>query len=549
MLFSTLDLNLMLIYLSKTTTTVAAVYISVISYYMHSYATESLFLIDLLNRLNLDLFNWDTAYILWTNIKYLYLYFVPLIFILLQVASWSYVKRDYLSYIITMISTSIVCACLVISSNYSVHYSEVLNSSNFLLVNSINKYHPFILHYCLNFFLVFYLSKLALPSLAKSTVASYSNFSFIINILNLCILTMIFGSWWAYQEGSWGGWWAWDQSEVFGLIILLSLTVTTHYSFFSKKFLVYNRIFKVITLAVLVVYTLLQSNFGITSHNFGLRDESDFLYKAYCLTLLITLISYCAYHNKLELRLVAAKFKLSLYVSRNLKPFITIFTIIIIFNLLVLLTDLAWKTLAVNLVNVSINYYLAMSLVILVTIIYYGITTKYVLLYSLICIGLIVLSPYLFLISNFFFINLPLSTFFIFHTSILAAIDMSNTSSNYYCASWLYTTNQIDTIISKSSVLYSQLLFVSHPFFDKAGIIGALPSNSSALSSSSTLEMPLFSLKYLGYGLSQTLLSDTGRLSFSNIISDNFTQIILLISTYLLYKLKLNSSIYYIIKC
>jgi hypothetical protein len=91
-------------------------------------------------------------------------------------------------------------------SNSSVFTSPWLLSSepNILLLNSVNKYHPLLLY--LVFFSIVNINFLGsqrfyYPKTAFSAVEGKQLFIF----SALTAFTMFWGSWWAYQEGSWGG--------------------------------------------------------------------------------------------------------------------------------------------------------------------------------------------------------------------------------------------------------------------------------------------------------------------------------------------------------
>jgi cytochrome c biogenesis factor len=172
---------------------------------------------------------------------------------------------------------------------------------------------------------------------------------------------MWLGASWAYQEGSWGGWWAWDPSEAFGLVILVILISIFHYNFLDKKPILFKSVLKIGSICVLLVYTLLQSNFSITSHNFGLNEGSDHFFKNKYLVvsqLLILTILYLCLKNSWSLtgKLLCKYNKYSTpsyYTSQAI--------LILLVSLLPLLTDLIWKSLNINLVNINISYWALIS--------------------------------------------------------------------------------------------------------------------------------------------------------------------------------------------
>lgn len=143
---------------------------------------------------------------------------------------------------------------------------------NTLLTNTLNRYHPF----------VFYSSTLLLIStvcaLCVDTVSikafSYSltsptlSFSSL-QALSVNLLALWMGSWWALQEGTWGGWWNWDPSEIFGLVISVTVLLVIH-SQSTLKSLPYLATKLVLSLLFFVFsYFFIQLNFDLVSHNFG----------------------------------------------------------------------------------------------------------------------------------------------------------------------------------------------------------------------------------------------------------------------------------------
>jgi cytochrome c biogenesis factor len=96
----------------------------------------------------------------------------------------------------------------------------------------------------------------------------------IATVLYLIILVIFLGSWWAYQELSWGTWWNWDPIEIINLLYLLSMLTIQHksLSYFIKSFykIFYKIFFLTLLLFIVVRYSLVQSihNFlNVTTQN------------------------------------------------------------------------------------------------------------------------------------------------------------------------------------------------------------------------------------------------------------------------------------------
>ena len=149
----------------------------------------------------------------------------------------------------------------------SPHYHNL----NAFLLNSLNKYHP----------LIFYLSALTIFIFLISTKATTPTFFYEANSLHTLMqkrvailvlngFSLFLGSWWALQEWTWGGWWNWDPSETFGLGVSLFVLLHLHSSTTYKDYLDY-RVKSMLLLTLFIgTYFLVQLNFEILSHNFGL---------------------------------------------------------------------------------------------------------------------------------------------------------------------------------------------------------------------------------------------------------------------------------------
>lgn len=143
---------------------------------------------------------------------------------------------------------------------------------NILLTNALNKYHPFIFYTSLFLLLV-----LSIQYILATFDSKRFNVSTVLTGINLQTKLIIFlnftalylGSWWAFQEGTWGGWWNWDPSEVFGLTPTLTLLTIIH----SRWTLTHVTLIRVKLCfsvgVILVLYLMTQLNFELISHNFG----------------------------------------------------------------------------------------------------------------------------------------------------------------------------------------------------------------------------------------------------------------------------------------
>lgn len=226
--------------------------------------------IDLHTRSDLNLAGLSNLFWIWTNTYYLYSILIILLF---SIMLYAY-KEDY-SVKVFVFLVYYALIFLELASNHNLTLSSSYKTTelelyNLLLNNSINKIHP----------LMIYVSWFSIIILSVSSFASFNRWYYTSNVFILFKLviaaSLLLGGWWAYQEGSWGGWWNWDPSEMFGLLILFSLVLSTHASLtksYSSSYYI-----KVILSYTLIYYVFLQLNFSLLSHNFGIRqgDIIDF---------------------------------------------------------------------------------------------------------------------------------------------------------------------------------------------------------------------------------------------------------------------------------
>lgn len=182
---------------------------------------------------------------------------------------------------------------LLVGNNITVLTSPHYHNINAFLLNSLNKYHP----------LIFYLSALLIfmfllhdkPDSSKlfyNMITIHTLFQKRVPVLMLNGFSLFLGSWWALQEWTWGGWWNWDPSETFGLGVGLFALLHVHSSTTYKDYSDY-RVKSVLLLILFIgTYFLVQLNFEILSHNFGLdsflffNKNSHLLYVSFGLALM-----------------------------------------------------------------------------------------------------------------------------------------------------------------------------------------------------------------------------------------------------------------------
>ena len=214
-----------------------------------------------------------TLYFYWLDLTLL-----PVLFItvsLLLVWSRSLLRKDFKSIFLVILLLNFITNSTdlyFLNGNVlttSPHYHNV----NAFLLNDLNRYHP----------LIFYVSALLMLTMlsnffigisweknfvAQTTINNL--FTSRIPILTANGLALFLGSWWALQEWSWGGWWNWDPSETFGLGVALFILLHTHASLHYGDYAQYKAKAILLSLLFVVSYFVIQLNFEILSHNFGL---------------------------------------------------------------------------------------------------------------------------------------------------------------------------------------------------------------------------------------------------------------------------------------
>lgn len=249
----------------------------------------------------------------------------------------------------------------------SLHLNDLSRTSiNLLLLNSLNKYHPFIFY--LSVYLILTLLTTSNFTLTTSvthtfefnnTLTYFRKHCRLATGLNLSALFM--GSWWALQEGTWGGWWNWDPSEVFGLMFGLTALWVQHtlqsYLTFSKIMIKFSQL----GLLTILTYFFIQLNFDLVSHNFGAKfffffNNNLFFLEAilllstsYLLTYQRLKMSHSELHhvNSLGLQKLSGLSNLT-----SLTPILsTIIYVLTIFSFLPLVNYFFWNFFGINTFN------------------------------------------------------------------------------------------------------------------------------------------------------------------------------------------------------
>lgn len=287
------------------------------------------------------------------------------------------------------IITSIMLIYLVEVQDYlfvNLSYSEVFlnfKGFNLLLTNNLNKYHPHCF-YASTWSLIFLTAYLRyvthLPTLtfiSTEGLRKMKSLTYVTGLINSFALFL--GSWWAFQEGTWGGWWNWDPSEVLGLIVLLITLLITHKT--VSYLTLWSAIQKIFlgALSLFWVYFFTQLNFDLVSHNFGNRFTFFFVNTLFYLDMLLGLTFGLTFFVLLKSKLTWS-LKLSSpesNFSRNTLVWVSVlpisWVVLVLGSFHPLINYFLWQYLGVNFWNFTGNYSIFYYVII---IIIYGVFTS-----------------------------------------------------------------------------------------------------------------------------------------------------------------------------
>lgn len=250
--------------------TISVIY-SVLSF-NYFFITGTSLLIDLPTRVEVNDAWVNLLYFFWTSATYLPIFFFSVGGVIL----FSYTSKP----------TSFIWGLgLILFCLYSTEWGDFLalnmnpftldithTEINLLLTNSLNKYHPGLFFVSV----IWFFSSLNLqvrnihyfPTFYSNHVVTVlPKYSLALTFFNM--IALVLGSWWAFQEGTWGGWWNWDASEVLGLIIGVFGLYMFHHSLTWSTIQVTFIQVNLFSLVFLLSYFFTQLNFELISHNFA----------------------------------------------------------------------------------------------------------------------------------------------------------------------------------------------------------------------------------------------------------------------------------------
>jgi len=275
---------------------------------------------DIYNRCNWNDSILNIYYFFWTSFLYLpsFYFFVAFIIYWFFSNHFSVVFVGFFFVYNTELLDFLINNCNYGSSN------PLLLEVNLLLTNNLNRIHPFIFYVSTILLFVFVLQILVTVSRSNNywfglILKLKHHFTAWVTFYNL--LALFLGSWWAFQEGTWGGWWNWDSSEVFGLEFFLLTLYVMHTSLRYFSTISWVWILNFSTILIWITYFFIQLNFDLVSHNFGVKFFFFFNNKLFFLISLTTLFLVIFYKVKSLTHFISNKHLTNLSPIQNLRTF------------------------------------------------------------------------------------------------------------------------------------------------------------------------------------------------------------------------------------
>jgi cytochrome c biogenesis factor len=203
--------------------------------FISSFTTGFSYFPDVYNRFNINDSVLNTYYFFWTSFLYLPSFYFFLVFLIL----WNFTRQLGTVLLIFFLLYNTEFLDFIVNNFNFISSNPLLLEINLLLTNNLNKIHPFIFYLStiLLFCYVYEILILFTQNNQYSLVWFFNfklNYSWWVGFYN--IVALFLGSWWAFQEGTWGGWWNWDSSEIFGLEFFLFFLFVIHTLFKVSNF-------------------------------------------------------------------------------------------------------------------------------------------------------------------------------------------------------------------------------------------------------------------------------------------------------------------------
>lgn len=334
---------------------------------------------DIIYRVNLNDSPLNSFSFYWTSLYYLPFFFISIFYNNLIYAQISNMRLMllFIPIIIHVYYSFEFMDSFLLNFSYSnnhVAYSSV----NELLLNTLNKYHPFIFYLsaiylvssCLLLVNIFFINNL----FSVNKLFTYEIYLVRITLL-VNLLALFLGSWWAIQESTWGGWWNWDASEVFGLLVCFYNLIRIHsLQSINNNYLLLNKYVLWICFFIFS-YVIIQLNFTLVAHNFGIEilpifESNIFFSNLLLMTYLLPPLIYFYYWRFTINTLLVVNY---IYYYTKLNTWLVyIYYIIIVFMFIINSYSLLleeWLFINLEYIKSSINYPYLVVVIILLSII------------------------------------------------------------------------------------------------------------------------------------------------------------------------------------
>ena len=470
---------------------------------------ENSYFSNILSKLILDEFYLFNFYYIWGNFSLMFIILLLIYYNILSFRSNLIFHKAITALVVTTVLLYFNLLDYFFSNTYIFSNELFLKNYNILLNNSVNKVHPFLLYSSLYFLI----SLLFISNFYYSY--KHFNFIFLRYIYNLPIylfylsFTLLLGSWWAFQEGSWGGWWDWDISEVFGLFILVNLIKLIHdinviNDNFSYLFCIRNYV-----LILLFFYLFMQLNFSLISHNFNLHIASNFIsnfiYVSLILTaFLIKIVTYTRGYRLYNYTVVTFSAKYNLDKVTIFKLFLLLFiSLIVLFSTFYILSNWLWSNFSLSYSAGLVEFTNILNIVVLfIATFYWNLEVVYI---FLICafiysntISLLILMSCVSLNRNY------LLHYLIYLCFILNTVYRS-TEFSYW--------NQVNTGFSETFYYFYNQLKIDSPMLNSCKLILDLnldiTKNFNWWYDFSTLDFKIFDLYLTSINIFQNFIHDS----------------------------------------
>lgn len=256
----------------------------------------------------INIFSLNFAYILWNTLDYLNL--------LLLLFCTVLTKSFLILILLSMLKSSLLLG--LNEQTTVINVFENNNSINLLLINSLNKIHPYLFQFVMIKFLF-----VPFQYIIKKIFLSQTLF-----IFKMLYWTIFLGSWWAYQEGTWGGWWDWDPSEFLSLLLLCNLLLLLHLKIEINNIIQIKFNIKTIVLLFCVYNGVLNIFFNFTNHNFGADIKyffNSFFFKLFFQIVLIS--SLIIFLKKINVSCFFVSNKSNALINLSIVIILTLFSI------------------------------------------------------------------------------------------------------------------------------------------------------------------------------------------------------------------------------